>query len=171
MPGVGERRCDSDPIRIDERTRATMSSHPDIRNVTVFSIVAFLEDRLPDCVGSEDYVAVIRALVATRDPAAIGVLASLLDSLGPIAEESIAGLLSFGEAAIPAMRECVDSLDYDRIRHGHCVLAQLGDEASQQWLRDDTRDRIEAYLERKGLSYFEWLGATGNDADGQDEVA
>jgi hypothetical protein len=149
-----------------------MSSHPDIRDVTVFSAVGALEDRLQDCVGSEDYVAVIRALVATRDPEAIGVLASMLDSVGPIAEECIAGLLAFGEAAVPAMRECVDSLDYDMIRHGHCVLAQLGDEASQQWLRDDVRERIAAYLDRKGLSPFERLVLViANDTRKQDDVA
>ena len=66
--------------------------------------------------------------------------------------ESIAGLLAFGAAAIPAMRECVDSLDYEMIRHGHRVLAGLGDDASQRWLREDDDERIAAYLERKGLS-------------------
>jgi len=50
------------------------------------------------------------------------------------------------------MRECVDSLDYEMIRHGHRVLAGLGDDASQRWLREDDDERIAAYLERKGLS-------------------
>jgi hypothetical protein len=132
-----------------------MSSNQNLRHITSISPVAALEDHLLDCIGSEDYVAVIRALVATRDPAAIGVLASLLDSVGPIAEESIAGLRTFGEAVIPAMRECVDSLDYEMIRHGHRVLAALGDEASEQWLRDDDAERIEAYLERLGFADLE----------------
>jgi hypothetical protein len=114
--------------------------------------VVVLEQRLDSCRFSDDYVAVIRALVATRDPAAIRVLASLLDSTGPIAEESIAGLITFGEAVVPAMRECVDSDDYEMIRHGHRVLAALGDDASTQWLRDDDEERIAAYLERKGFS-------------------
>jgi hypothetical protein len=140
------------------------------------SPVAALEERLLRCIGSEDYVAVIRALVATRDPEAIRVLASLLDSTGgPIVEESIAGLLTFGEAVIPAMRECVDSLDYDRIRHGHHVLAALGDEASKQWLRDDDADRTAAYLERKGPHAAVWaelvVDAIGNEADAEDESA
>ena len=130
-----------------------MSSNHDNRNFTSISTVAKLERRLQYCRFSEDYVVVIRALVATGDRGAIRVLASLLDSTGPIAEESIAGLLAFGEASIPAMRECVDSLDYEMIRHGHRVLAGLGDEASQQWLRDDDAERIAAYLERKGFIY------------------
>ena len=108
----------------------------------------------PGCIGSEDYGTVIRALVATGDPAAIRVLASLLDSVGAIAEEAIAGLLTFGDAAIPAMRECTDSLDYDMIRHGHQVLATLGDAASVQWLRDDLAERIAAYRERLGFPFI-----------------
>jgi hypothetical protein len=140
------------------------------------SPVAALEERLLDCVGSEDYVAVIRELVATRDPEAIRVLASLLDSVGgPIIEESIAGLLTFGEAVVPAMRECVDSLDYDMIRHGHHVLAELGDEASRQWLRDDNADRMAAYLERQGVDPDAWteleVEAIANEADEQGESA
>jgi hypothetical protein len=88
--------------------------------------VAALKARLHYCDGSEDYVFVILTLVATRHPDAIGILALLLDSTGPIAEESIAGLITFGEAAIPAMRECLDSLDGDIVRHGRRVLAALG---------------------------------------------
>jgi hypothetical protein len=132
-----------------------MSSNHNNRNVTSISTVAKLERRLQYCRFSEDYVVVIRALVATGDRAAIRVLASLLDSVGPIAEESIAGLLTFGEAVVPAMRECIDSLDYEMIRHGHRVLAGLGDAASRQWLRDDDAERIAAYLERKGFSDVE----------------
>jgi hypothetical protein len=141
-----------------------MSSNRNIRHVTSISHVAALEQRLDHCDGSEDYVAVIRALVATRDPAAIRVLASPLDSVGPIAEESIAGLLTFGAAAIPAMRECVDSLDYEMIRHGHRVLAGLGDEASEQWLHDDDAERIEAYLDRKGFCDVECGDSIGRRA-------
>jgi hypothetical protein len=140
-----------------------MNSNHNLPNVTAStgSSVAALEDRLLDCIGSEDYVAVIRALVATRDPAAIPVLASLLDSIGPIAEESMAGLLTFGEAVVPAMRECVDSLDYDMIRHGHHVLAALGDAASKQWLRDDRAERIAAYRERVGIPNLAQDAPTG----------
>jgi hypothetical protein len=121
------------------------------------SDVAALERRLHECRGSDDYVAVIHALVATRHPAAIRVLASLLDSTGPIAEEAIVSLVTFGEAAIPAMRECADSLDYEMIRHAHRVLAALGDETSKQWLRDDDEERTAAYRERKGFTEHESL--------------
>lgn len=135
-----------------------MSSNPNNQRISSASRVATLARRLRRCVGSEDYVAVIRALVATRDPAAIHVLASLLDSTGPIAERSIAGLVKFGDAAIPAMRRCVDSDDYEMCRHAHRVLASLGDEASRQWLRDDDAERIAAYRERKGVSELEITG-------------
>jgi hypothetical protein len=162
-----------------------MSSNQNIRNVTSLSTstpsavssrctVGTLAYRLRSCRGSEDYVVIIRALVATRDPVAIGVLASLLDSTGPIAEESIAGLLTFGEAVVPAMRRCVESDDYERIRHAHRVLAALGDEASQQWLRDDDDERMLAYLERKGISEVEGallLEAIANEDDDPEQVA
>jgi hypothetical protein len=148
-----------------------MNSNQDPSNLASLSLISSLEDRLLDCIGSEDYVAVIRALVATRDPAAIRVLASLLDSVGPIAEEAIAGLLTFGDAVIPAMRECTDSLDYDMIRHGHQVLATLGDTASVQWLRDDRAECIAAYRERLGFPFIllEIFGA--NETDEPTQVA
>jgi hypothetical protein len=148
-----------------------MSSHQKIHNVSSRSTVAALEHRLRDCQFSDDYVAVIRALVATRHRAAIRVLASLLDSTGPIAEESIAGLVTFGEAAIPAMRECADSLDYEMIRHGHRVLAALGDAASKQWLRDDDAERIAAYLERKGLTHVALWAAIANEINEEKGIA
>ena len=150
-----------------------MNSNQNTGNVSSLSTVATLESQLLDCRFSDDYVEVIHALVATGDRAAIRVLASLLDSTGPIAEESIAGLITFGEAAIPAMRECTDSLDYEMIRHGHRVLAELGDEASKQWLRDDDAERILAYLERKGFSELAaWIFLlSANETDEPNEVA
>jgi hypothetical protein len=148
-----------------------MSSNQNLLNVRSISNVAALVQRLHECVGSEDYVAVIRALVATGDRAAIRVLASLLDSVGPIAEESMAGLLTFGEAATPAMRKCVDSLDYEMIRHGHRVLAALGDEASERWLRDDDAERVEAYLERMGFSSLACGEPTANETDEAKAIA
>jgi len=150
-----------------------MNSNQNARNVTSRSTVATLKRRLRDCISSDDYVEVIHALVATGDRAAIRVLASLLDSSGPIGEESIAGLITFGEAAIPAMRECVESLDYEMIRHGHRVLAALGDETSKQWLRDDDAERILAYLERKGFSELAaWIFLlSANETDEPNEVA
>jgi hypothetical protein len=123
--------------------------------VTCITSVAALERRLDDCVGSEDYVVVIRALVATRKPAAVRVLASLLGCTGPIAEESIAGLVLLGETfgqVVTAMRGCVESDDYESIRHGHRVLAALGHEESVEWLHNDDEERIGAYLESKGIT-------------------
>lgn len=142
-----------------------MNSNQKSRPLASRSPVSSLKRRLPRCIGSEDYVAVIHALVATCDPAAIRVLASLLDSVGPIAEEAMAGLLTFGDAVIPAMRECTDSLDYDMIRHGHQVLAALGDAASAQWLRDDRAECIAAYRERLGFPFIllEIFGANETD--------
>jgi hypothetical protein len=148
-----------------------MNSNRHPRHLASASAVSSLEDRLPGCIGSEDYVTVIRALIATRDPAAIRVLASLLDSVGPIAEEAIAGLLTFGDVVIPAMRECTDSLDYDMIRHGHQVLATLGDAASAQWLRDDLAERIAAYLERRGLPFILLEFVIANETDEPTQVA
>jgi hypothetical protein len=148
-----------------------MNSNRHPRHLASASAVSSLEDRLPGCIGSEDYVAVIRALVATGDPAAIRVLASLLDSVGPIAEEAIAGLLTFGDAVIPAMRECTDSLDYDMIRHGHQVLATLGDTTSAQWLRDDLAERIAAYRERLGFPFILLDVFGANETDKPSRVA
>jgi hypothetical protein len=46
---------------------------------------------------------------------------------GPLGASDRAGVtpIRFGEAPILAIPECIDSLDYDMIRHGHCVLAEL----------------------------------------------
>jgi hypothetical protein len=149
-------------------TESTASSLP---TDSTPSRVAAIADRLRDCIGSEDYVTVILALVATCDPAAIPVLAALLDSVGPIAEESIAGLLTFGDAVVPAMRGCVHSLDYDMIRHGHQVLAALGDAASKEWLRDDRAECIAAYGERVGFPDLPGDALVANETDEPSEVA
>ncbi len=98
-------------------------------------------------------------------------LASLLDSSGPIAEESIAGLITFGAAAIPAMRMCIDSLDYEMIRHGRRVLAALGDETSKKWLHDDDVERMHAYLDRKGFGELACLFLGANETDEAEEIA
>jgi hypothetical protein len=156
----------------------SLASHSSRFARSAAGTVAALRDRLDDCDGSEDYVAVIRALAATRDPAAIDVLASLLDSTGPIAEQSIVSLLTFGEAAVPAMRKCVDSLDYEMIHHGHRVLAALGNEASAEWLVEDGADRDIAYLESQGVDPEAWcdfvletLERIANETAEEDESA
>ncbi len=59
------------------------------------------------------------------------------------------------------------------------MLAKLGDELSKQWLRDDDRERIAAYLERKGLDPRVWWdldrdaspGPIANETDEEDGVA
>jgi hypothetical protein len=145
-----------------------MSSSHSSAPVVSISPVARLARRLDLCGGSDEYVAVIHALVATRDPQAIRVLASLLDGTGPIAEEAITGLLAFGKAVVPAMRRCADSDDYDMIRHARRVLAALGDAESVEWMRSDDDDRVEAYLERQGITEQEWpevRSLAANEAD------
>ena len=132
-------------------------------NPTNPTLFADLTDRLADCRRSADYVDTIRALAAIRDPRAIDVLAALLDSTGTIAEASIAALLSFGDAAVPAMRRCIDSDDADIIRHGHVVLAQLGDADAARWIARDDRERSDAFLESVGL--------LSEDRDGGNDLA
>ena len=147
-------------------------------NVRSICSVASLERRLDECVGSQDYVEVIHALVLTRRQGAVRVLATLLDSTGPIAEESIAGLVALareGLDVVPAMRRCADSDDYEMIRHAHRVLRELGDAASAKWLREDDGERIEAYLDTKGFTPEEALAlagtALGNDGTDEEGVA
>jgi hypothetical protein len=152
-------------------------------NVTVTAApsIAALERRLRRCSYSEQYVEVIRAIVATRCERAVSVLARLLDSTGPIAEESIAGLVSLAKGAgldvRPAMLRCTDSDDYEMIRHGHRVLAALGDEASRAWLRADDGERVERFLDEKGFfdaderrELKELVGVANDDAE-KDEGA
>jgi hypothetical protein len=161
-----------------------MSSNQNSKNaknsnatVTCITSVATLERRLDDCVGSEDSVVVIPALVATRKPAAVRVLASLLGCTGPIAEESIAGLVTLGETfgqVVGAMRECVESDHYESIRHGHRVLAALGHEESVQWLRQDDEERIGVYLESKGITEQQGellRGLVANGSEDEEGVA
>jgi hypothetical protein len=147
-------------------------------NVRSICSVASLERRLDECVGSQDYVEVIHALVLTRRQGAVRVLATLLDSTGPIAEESIAGLVALareGLDVVPAMRRCVDSDDYEMIRHAHRVLRELGDAASARWLREDDGERIDAYLDRKGFTLEDAIArldvVLGNDGTDEEGVA
>ena len=48
------------------------------------------------------------------------------------------------------MRRCIDSDDADMIRHGHVVLAQLGDADAARWIARDDRERSDAFLESAG---------------------
>jgi hypothetical protein len=106
---------------------------------------------LDRCTTSTEYVVVIRKIARTQDPDAIAILASLLDSPGPVGAAAVRGLLSFGQFAESAMRRCVaESMDEDQIRNAHRVLAALGDAYSTRavsahcWADLDEEDAITA---------------------------
>ena len=88
---------------------------------------------LDRCDTSTDYVDVIRRIARTRDLDAIAILASLLDSPGPVGAAAVRGLISFGQFAEGEMRRCLAlSMDEDQIRNAHRVLAALGDRYSKR---------------------------------------
>ncbi len=91
-----------------------------------------LADALEDCTTSTGYVRIIRKITRTQDPDAIAILASLLDSPGPVGAAAVRGLVSFGQLAEAEMRRCLDAMDEDMIRNAHRVLAALGDTYSQR---------------------------------------
>ena len=66
---------------------------------------------LDRCTTSTEYVDVIRKITRTQDPDAIEVLASLLDSPGPVGAAAVRGLISFGQFAEGEMRRCLAQLD------------------------------------------------------------
>ena len=85
------------------------------------------------CNTSTEYVDVIRRIARTRDLDAIAILASLLDSPGPVGAAAVRGLISFGQFAEGEMRRCLAlSMDEDQIRNAHRVLAALGDRYSKR---------------------------------------
>jgi hypothetical protein len=88
---------------------------------------------LDRCDTSTEYVDVIRRITRTEDLDAIAILASLLDSPGPVGAAAVRGLVSFGQFAESEMRRCLArSMDEDQIRNAHRVLAALGDRASKR---------------------------------------
>jgi hypothetical protein len=92
-----------------------------------------LADSLEDCTTSTESVRVIRRIARTNDPDAIVLLASVLDTPGPVGEAAVHGLLSFGQLAMTEMRRCVaGGVDEEAIRNAHRVLAALGDRASKR---------------------------------------
>ncbi|HEY2513325.1 MAG TPA: hypothetical protein VGI39_20795 [Polyangiaceae bacterium] len=92
-----------------------------------------LADSLEDCSTSTDLVLVIRRITRTRDPDAIAVLASVLDTPGPAGAAAVRGLISFGQLAESEMRRTVAlSMDEDAIRNAHRVLAALGNRRSKR---------------------------------------
>jgi HEAT repeat protein len=115
-----------------------------------------LQRRLDGCLFSDDYVRVIRAITETQEPRAIPILASLLDSQGPIAEAAVQGLLTFGESVAPAMRRRLDHEDSDVRRHARLVLARLGDEVACRELADGFLE-----YERGPLGTARWLVGCG----------
>jgi len=85
------------------------------------------------CLGSEDYVVVIREIARTGDVDAVRILGRLLDSTGPIAHEAMEALVGFGEAAVPEMVRRRDrSMDSDVIRHAKKVLARIEARTAQR---------------------------------------
>jgi hypothetical protein len=92
-----------------------------------------LADSLEDCMTSAEYVRAIRRITRTQDPDAMAILASLLDTPGPVGAAAVKGLVSFGQFAESEMRRCLAcSMDEDQIRNAHRVLAELGDRASKR---------------------------------------
>ena len=92
-----------------------------------------LADSLEDCTISTEYIRVIRRITRTQDPDAIAILASLLDTPGPVGAAAVRALISFGQLADAEMRRCVaDGVDEDMIRNAHRVLAALGDAYSKR---------------------------------------
>ncbi len=90
-----------------------------------------LARRLDDAAPAAALCATLRALAATRDPAAIAVIATMLDSAGVVGNAAVEALVSFGDAARPEMRRCIDTgIDEDGIRNAFRVLAALGDVAA-----------------------------------------
>jgi hypothetical protein len=92
-----------------------------------------LAESLEDCTTSTEYVRVIRRITRTQDPDAIVILASVLDTPGPVGVAAVRGLMAFGQLAMSEMRRCVATgVDEDAIRNAHRVLAALGDRASKR---------------------------------------
>jgi hypothetical protein len=92
-----------------------------------------LAESLEDCTTSTEYVRVIRRITRTQDPDAIVILASVLDTPGPVGAAAVRGLMAFGQLAESEMRRCVATgVDEDAIRNAHRVLAALGDPYSHR---------------------------------------
>ena len=92
-----------------------------------------LAESLEDCTTSTEYVRVIRRITRTQDPDAIVLLASVLDTPGPVGAAAVRGLMAFGHLAMSEMRRCVaNGVDEDAIRNAHRVLAALGDRAAKR---------------------------------------
>ncbi len=78
------------------------------------------------CGGSDEYIAVIRKIVRTRDPQAIEVLAGLLDSPGPVGREAAKGLVRFGLVAVPAIERVLrESTDGNALEHAEWARSRL----------------------------------------------
>src|SRR6185312_54703 len=83
--------------------------------------------RLDRCIGSEDTSHVLGEIVALGHPDGIPVLVEYLGvERGPIVEAAIAGLVAFGETAVPAVVAALDEPDADVQRHTRRVLDELG---------------------------------------------
>jgi HEAT repeat protein len=96
------------------------------------SSIRTLSARLADTFDNAKLLRIIDALAETRDPAAVPVLATVLDTPGPVGRAAVQALIRFGDAAVPTMRECLEAMDEDTIRNAHRVLAALGDIVSAE---------------------------------------
>jgi hypothetical protein len=112
-----------------------------------------LRRALDRCDTSTDYVFAIRKIARTQDPDAIVLLASLMDSPGPVGAAAVRGLVSFGHRAEPETRRCLArSMDEDQIRNAHRVLAKLGDRASKRAVPARCWADLEALAEQEELA-------------------
>jgi hypothetical protein len=106
-----------------DETYETFTLRNPITNPRLRRLCRKLDD---DCGGSEDYIAVIRKIVRTRDLQAIEVLAAVLDSPGPVGRAAAKGLVRFGLAAAPEMERVLrESLDGHACEHASWVLTQI----------------------------------------------
>jgi hypothetical protein len=113
--------------------------------------VKVLRRRLDRSVSSEDCVRTVRALARTADPAAVPVLASLLECPGAVGRAAVQALLTFPRAVVePAMRECLEALEEEIVRNAYRVLAAFGDVRSRRamhavcWADFEESERIDA---------------------------
>ncbi|HEY8090180.1 MAG TPA: hypothetical protein VIF09_20105 [Polyangiaceae bacterium] len=85
-----------------------------------------LADKLDDCIGSEDSIAVIRRITRWGGLEAIEILASLLDSPGPIGRAAESGLVKFGADALPVLFRVLDeTIDADEEMHAESAVRRI----------------------------------------------
>ena len=88
----------------------------------------------------------VRALIGSRDPGAIDVLANLLRDPGKVGTEAARGLARFGRKAKSTLQRCVD--DKDKVTAGRAreLLSRLGEDEAGV---DDVVETMTAYVGRE----------------------